>query len=210
MGYLMFIYTNEYKIYENLSHNFLTVMPPFCFSRTCLLIPHYPSLSTFSFNIPHTHSLSLNPHDIPHLSNHLKVIKTVFWSDSQIVIHWLSSQKELKCFVQNRVKEIHQLTNNATWNYCPTTDNPADLLTRGISADNLSKSTLWTTGPPWITNPDNWPAWNPSNAFLQSSLDEDQDASEVNPTDPNTPESPTPTHTSIAQIITPTRFSNLQ
>ncbi len=145
-----------------------------------------------------------------YLSNHLKVIKTVFWSDSQIVIHWLSSQKELKCFVQNRVKEIHQLTNNATWNYCPTTDNPADLLTRGISADNLSKSTLWTTGPPWITNPDNWPAWNPSNAFLQSSLDEDQDASEVNPTDPNTPESPTPTHTSIAQIITPTRFSDLQ
>ena len=70
-----------------------------------------------------------------YLSNHLKVIKTVFWSDSQIVIHWLSSQKELKCFVQNRVKEIHQLTNNATWNYCPTTDNPADLLTRGISTD---------------------------------------------------------------------------
>jgi hypothetical protein len=32
-----------------------------------------------------------------YLSNHLKVIKIVFWSDSQIVIYWLSSQKELKC-----------------------------------------------------------------------------------------------------------------
>jgi hypothetical protein len=71
-----------------------------------------------------------------YLSNHLKVTKIVVWSDSQIVIYWLSSQKELKCFIQNRVKEIHQATNNATWNYCPTSGNPADLLPRGISADD--------------------------------------------------------------------------
>ena len=117
-----------------------------------------------------------------YLSNHLKVTKTVFWSDSQIVIYWLSSQKELKCFIQNRVKEIHQATNNATWNYCPTSDNPvnpADLLTRGISADDLSKSNLWTHGPPWLTNHDHWPEWKPNNVLRQSSFDKDQDTSEV-------------------------------
>jgi hypothetical protein len=140
-----------------------------------------------------------------YLSNHLKVTKIVFWSDSQIVIYWLSSQKELKCFIQNRVKEIHQATNNATWNYCPTSDNPADLLTRGISADDLSKSNLWTHGPPWLTNHDHLPEWKPNNVLLQSSLDKDQETSEV-----TAEVTDTSTNASITQIIAPTKFSDLQ
>jgi hypothetical protein len=140
-----------------------------------------------------------------YLSNHLKVTKIVFWSDSQIVIYWLSSQKDLKCFIQNRVKEIHQATNNATWNYCPTSDNPADLLTRGISADDLSKSNLWTHGPPWLTNHDHWLEWKPNNILLQSSLDKDQETSEV-----TAEVTDTSTNASITQIIAPTKFSDLQ
>ena len=129
----------------------------------------------------------------------------MFWSDSQIVIYWLSFQKELKCFIQNRVKEIHQATNNTTWNYCPTSDNPVDLLTRGISADDLSKSNLWTRGPTWLTNHDHWPEWKRNNVLLQSSLEKDQETSEVTAkiTDPST-------NASITQIIAPTKFSDLQ
>ena len=51
--------------------------------------------------------------------------------------------------------------------YCPT-DNPTDLLTRVIPADQLSTSTLWSHGPPWITTNENWRTWNPKSIFLQS------------------------------------------
>ena len=40
--------------------------------------------------------------------------------------------------------------------YCPTDDNPADLLTRGLSYEALRQSTLWKHGPSWLSNGD-WP-----------------------------------------------------
>ena len=47
----------------------------------------------------------------------------------------------------NRVTEIQSTTKNTSWNYYPTNDNPANLLTRGIQVDELSTSTLWAYGP---------------------------------------------------------------
>ena len=82
-----------------------------------------------------------------YLQPHLDVSTIYLRSDSQIVLHWLSSKKELKQFVLNRVTEILSTTKNASWNYCPTDGNPADLLTRGIQADQLSTSTLRSHGP---------------------------------------------------------------
>jgi hypothetical protein len=67
-----------------------------------------------------------------YLQTHLQVSNVYLWSDSQIVLHWLTSKKELKRFVHNRVTEIQSLTEDASWNYCPTGDNPAYLLTRGM------------------------------------------------------------------------------
>lgn len=89
------------------------------------------------------------------------------WSDSQIVLYWLQGKKKLKPFVQHRITEIQQLTLtlNATWHYCPTADNPADLITRGTSTQQLASSPLWNKGPPWLTDDRNWPQWNPSSTF---------------------------------------------
>ena len=53
------------------------------------------------------------------------------WSDSQITLHWIFSEKKLQIFIANRVQEIRNLLPNATWQYCPTEYNPADLVTRG-------------------------------------------------------------------------------
>jgi len=47
----------------------------------------------------------------------------------------------------------------AHWQYCPTQDNPADLLTRGISSSQLMSSTLWRQGPQWLPSKDSWPTW---------------------------------------------------
>ena len=75
------------------------------------------------------------------------------WTDSQIVLYWLHSEKKLNQFVSHRVSEIHHLTTTSSWQYCSTADNPADLLTRGITSAHLHICTttvtqtlaLWTT-----------------------------------------------------------------
>ena len=66
----------------------------------------------------------------PSLSVHL-------WSDSERVLHWLGSAKPLKQFIANRTKEIKALFPVIVWNHCPTNENPADLLTRGITTTHL-------------------------------------------------------------------------
>ena len=81
------------------------------------------------------------------------------WSDSQIVLYWIQQKKKLTPFVSNRITEIHQLAPTAIWGYCPTEDNPADLLTRGITSKSLLSSSLWNNGPTWLCTEAEWPTW---------------------------------------------------
>jgi len=63
------------------------------------------------------------------------------------------------------VTEIKRAIPGAIWNFCPTTQNPADLLTYGISIELLSSpGTLWWKGPPWLTTSHSWPNWQPEPA----------------------------------------------
>ena len=97
------------------------------------------------------------------IANTIKLCPSVIhlWTDSQIVLYWLHSEKKLNQFVSHRVSEIHHLTTTSSWQYCPTADNPADLH-RGITSAQLQSSKLWHSGPQWITTRDNWPVWQPS------------------------------------------------
>ncbi|XP_058456563.1 uncharacterized protein LOC131433960 [Malaya genurostris] len=62
------------------------------------------------------------------------------WSDSQIVLCWLQKSPEaLTVFVGNRVRQIQQLTANYTWQYIPSKENPADLISRGVSPSELER-----------------------------------------------------------------------
>ncbi|XP_053380934.1 uncharacterized protein LOC123562061 [Mercenaria mercenaria] len=105
---------------------------------------------------------------VQHVQESLNISDVICWSDSQIVLHWLSTSKPLKRFVQNRVIEIQTLTKNYPWHYCPTYDNPSDLLTRGIPADQLLQNDLWNSGPSWIQNQSNWPVWKPTENEMQT------------------------------------------
>ena len=96
------------------------------------------------------------------LLTHLTHIRVKLWSDSQIVLHWIFSNKPLKQFVANRVQVIHDLFPASSWSYCHTTENAADLLTRGITHTQLKSSQLWFQGPPWLTFESNWPTWSPA------------------------------------------------
>ena len=63
------------------------------------------------------------------------------WSDSQIVLHWIKSQKPLPVFVHHHTAEIQSLLPRANWSYCPTSENPTDLLSCS-SADVLTSVEL--------------------------------------------------------------------
>jgi hypothetical protein len=55
-------------------------------------------------------------------------MKILLWSDSQIILFWISkSEGHLRQFTTNRVKKINQ-QNAATLRYLPSEDNPVDIL----------------------------------------------------------------------------------
>ena len=84
----------------------------------------------------------------------------ILWSDSQIVLSWISSSKPLRQqFIQHRVQLIRDITSQSTWRYCPTSSNPADLITRGLDAKAfISKQQSWNQGPAWLMKPtQEWP-----------------------------------------------------
>ena len=83
-----------------------------------------------------------------------------FWTDSQNVLGWIrNASRHFKPFVANRVGEIHRVTEPSQWQHVATKSNPADLLTRGLTATQLAECVLWWNGPPFLVEPeDAWPA----------------------------------------------------
>lgn len=71
------------------------------------------------------------------------------WSDSSAVLGWLNkASTHLVPFVARRVVRITEMVHQQHWRYVGTTLNPADLLSRGVLANELRASTLWWQGPP--------------------------------------------------------------
>ena len=94
-----------------------------------------------------------------HVMSNMRYARAYIWSDSQIVLSWLSSEKMNSIYINNRVKEIKKLTDSHQWRYCPTERNPADILSRGLSYDKLRDNSLWMHGPAWLTNDKNGRFW---------------------------------------------------
>lgn len=108
----------------------------------------------------------------------LKNLKVSFsnvwlWSDSKITLFWIRniSNKKWKPYVENRVDEIKRLTAGFQWNHCPGKDNPADLLTRGVTSSILASSESWLQGPTWLCNESNyWPMENDIDYNISNTL----------------------------------------
>lgn len=85
--------------------------------------------------------------------------KIFLWTDSTIVLHWINGSPERwKQFVRNRVIEIQNLTDPASWRHCDGSTNVGDILSRGCSAEYLVTSEFWWSGPPWLKEPnESWP-----------------------------------------------------
>ncbi|XP_065193193.1 uncharacterized protein LOC135824389 [Sycon ciliatum] len=73
---------------------------------------------------------------------------TTLWSDSSNVLHWITNHsRTFKQFVASRVGEIQRQTNPTQWRYVPTVLNQADLVSRGMSMQELAGSSLWWNRP---------------------------------------------------------------
>ncbi|XP_068143506.1 uncharacterized protein [Drosophila tropicalis] len=85
-----------------------------------------------------------------------------FWTDSSIVLAWLNMPPcSWSTFVANRVSSISKSTSGQSWSYLRSVDNPADLASRGVSAAELSASSLWWHGTDWLQrDPEYWPTLN--------------------------------------------------
>lgn len=74
-----------------------------------------------------------------------------YWSDSTITLAWINGEpSRWKTFVNNRVSMIQTDTKKIQWKHVRSDDNPADLISRGTSANTLSTSSLWWSVLDWL------------------------------------------------------------
>lgn len=85
--------------------------------------------------------------------------KWIFWSDSLDVLYRVCGHsRQFKPFVSNRVGEIQSKVDPVQWHYTPTKVNPADKLSRGMTAASLARDHTWWNGPEYLSQPEEmWP-----------------------------------------------------
>lgn len=81
------------------------------------------------------------------------------WSDSSAALGWVKNDPgHLPVYVSNRVKKIVNVVPATPWHYVAMSANPANCLSRGIEPADLKASTLWWSGQPWLSLPqEQWP-----------------------------------------------------
>ncbi len=81
------------------------------------------------------------------------------WFDNHVGLSWVRNPEAgWKVFVCNRVNDINQRIKAEKWRYCPGEHNPTDLVTRGVSAYQLTTvivtqlidNDFWWHGPLWL------------------------------------------------------------
>ena len=84
------------------------------------------------------------------------------------MLSWLHSQRPLGRFVENRIKEMKE-DREINFHYISTTENPADIASRGASACELQHNRLWWHGPDWMVQTRAaWSVWKCEDGDKQS------------------------------------------
>lgn len=113
----------------------------------------------------------------------LTIDKIFYWTDSIIVLCWLSLEpRNLKIFVGNRISEIQQTSDTNNWYHIKSAQNPADLISRGAIPNELKNNQLWWHGPTFLSeNSREWPSNNHISNYAQQSGVKLHEISEFNP-----------------------------
>ena len=76
--------------------------------------------------------------------------KTLFWTDSPVVLDWIWSSKKQPVYIANRLREIAVSTKTKQWRHISTLNNPADHGTRGLDPRELSLE--WLQRPEFLSS----------------------------------------------------------
>jgi len=88
--------------------------------------------------------------------------EATLWSDSTVALGWICQNPNRKTFVCNRLTEIESYTSSSQRRLCPGKDNPVDLLSNGVTAEQLKTMYVWWREPSWLAQPTkNWPQDTP-------------------------------------------------
>jgi Pao retrotransposon peptidase len=80
--------------------------------------------------------------------------QVTLWSDSTIVLHWITMlPSRLSTYVGNRVAVVQELTHKYVWKHIKGTDNPADIISRGLMPCEIAACQLWWNGPAFFQTP---------------------------------------------------------
>lgn len=96
-----------------------------------------------------------------------------YWTDSQVTLEWINKPtNRLPKFVAKRVEAIQQKSSSVDWHYVSSKNNPADFISRGTSTRKLIQSSLWWTGPKFLS--ENNQPWEqePQRSILVSTTDQ--------------------------------------
>ncbi|KAK5977842.1 hypothetical protein GCK32_003055 [Trichostrongylus colubriformis] len=110
----------------------------------------------------------------------LPIDANFIYSDSQIALHWVRSSKKAGTFVENRSAIIRNTMNDLNTRshrcqllYIPTTQNPSDCATRGVSAQDFVDH-IWWSGPKFLKQPQH--TWDSVTSFpLYENIDDDNE-----------------------------------
>ncbi|KAJ8036706.1 hypothetical protein HOLleu_20758 [Holothuria leucospilota] len=101
----------------------------------------------------------------PELEGRLEIDNITYYTDSKVVLGYISNESmRFHVYVANRVHKIHAVSDPNQWQYIPTDQNPADIASRSVPADQLTKTT-------WFRGPDSlWQGTCPTSTETCSSL----------------------------------------
>lgn len=104
-----------------------------------------------------------------------KDLSTIFWSDSKVALHWINGDlSRWKQYVANRVKKIRNRSSLQEWRHVAGTQNPADMCSRGASANVFPiQDCLWWRGPEWLILEKEF--WPPQSDVIQREFETRED-----------------------------------
>ncbi|XP_017473575.1 PREDICTED: uncharacterized protein LOC108364409 [Rhagoletis zephyria] len=100
----------------------------------------------------------------------LPVTKTIFWTDSKNVLHWIRSDaRRYNQFVALRVGEILESSNPFDWRWVPSAENVADEGTKCNQHTRMDGDSRWFRAPEFLVLPPKmWPETHlPGNTDLE-------------------------------------------
>ena len=83
----------------------------------------------------------------------------ILFSDSQTILGWIGDwNKKFRTYEHFRLKKIRLLSKVNEWRYVRTNLNPADLVSKGLDANETEKWNLYLYGPSFLSQNENeWP-----------------------------------------------------